>query len=140
MVWVIQRLASLRGRLIVGVAQLWLVSPFATMATMDVYGFADVDLKTARSAIESALSIRLEEAREEDGAGYYFRGAVPSGPWLQIRSNSGTSLRWHGDPSHPWHSAYRVLVFVHGRAPESIAECLRHSIPGLSFLETKETM
>jgi len=110
------------------------------MATMDVYGFAHEDLKTARSAIESALSIRLEEAREEDGSGYYFRWYVPDGPCVQIRSNSGTSLRWQGDPSHPWHPAYRVLVFVHGPARESIVQCLKHDVPGLSFLERKETM
>jgi hypothetical protein len=110
------------------------------MNTMDVYGFSDEDLKSARSAIEGALSIRLEEAREEGGSGYYFRGVVPSGTWVQIRSNSGPSLRWQGDPSNPWHPAYRVLVFVHGQAPESIAECLKHSVPGLSFLERKETM
>jgi hypothetical protein len=111
------------------------------MATMDVYGFAEEDLNAARRAIESALSIRLEEAQEESSpGGSYFRGSVPSGPWVQLRRNSGPYQRWQGDPSHPWHAAYGVLVFVHGQAQESIAKCLQHDVPGLSFLEKKETM
>src|SRR5437762_1095877 len=69
------------------------------MATMDVYGFANEDLLAARRAVEGALSIRLEEAEESDGSGYYFRGAIPSGPWGQIRSNSGSSIRWHSHHS-----------------------------------------
>src|SRR6266404_5197125 len=76
------------------------------MATMDVYGFAHEDMRAAREAIESVLSIRLEEAQESDGSGYYFRWAAHSDPWLQIRSNSGSSLRWGGDPPQPWHPAY----------------------------------
>jgi hypothetical protein len=110
------------------------------MATMDVYGFAHEDLRAARKVIESALSIRLEEAEESDGSGYYFRWATLSDPWVQIRSNSGSSLRWQGDPSNPWYPDCGVLVFVHGPAQESVAECLRHGVPGLSFLERKETM
>jgi len=107
---------------------------------MDVYGFANEDLLAARRAVEGALSIRLEEAEESDGSGYYFRVAIPSGPWVQIRSNSGSSIRWHGDHSNPWYPDYGVLVFVHGPAQESIAERLRHGVPGLLFLEKKETM
>src|SRR5258708_4434182 len=110
------------------------------MSTMDVYGFAHEDLEAARHAIESALSIRLEEAQESSPGGCYFRGSVPSGTWVQIRRNSGLFQRWQGDPSHPWHPAYGLLVFVHGSAPESIADCLRRSVPGLLFLEQKETM
>ena len=110
------------------------------MGTSDIYGFAHEDLEGARAAIESALSIRLEEAQEETPpAGCYFRGSVPSGPWVQIRRNSGPFQRWKGDPSHPWYPAYALLVFVHGPAPESIAKHLRR-VPGLSFLEQKETM
>jgi hypothetical protein len=110
------------------------------MATMDVYGFADGDLRTAREVIESALSIRLEEAEESDGSGFFFRWATLSDPWVQIRSNSGPSLRWGGDPALPWHPDYGILVFVHGPAQESVATRLRHDVPGLSFLERKETM
>jgi hypothetical protein len=106
---------------------------------MDVYGFVHDDLEAARRAVESALSIRLEEA-QDNPAGCYFRGCIPSGPWVQLRRNSGPFQRWQGDPSNPWHPAYGVLVFVHGSAPESIAQCLQHSVPGLSFLETKATM
>ena len=47
------------------------------MATMDVYGFAHEDLRAARKAVESALSISLEEAAECDGSGHYFRWYVP---------------------------------------------------------------
>lgn len=110
------------------------------MATMDVYGFAHQDLRAARKAIESALSIHLEEAEESDGSGCYFRWAAHLDPWVQIRSNTGPRLRWGGDPPQPWHPAHGVLVFVHGPAQESVAECLRHGVPGLSFLERKETM
>jgi len=110
------------------------------MATMDVYGFAHEDLRAARKVIEGALSICLEEAEESDGSGYYFRWATLSDPWVQIRSNSGSSLRWGGDPPQPWHPAYGVLVFVHGPAQESVAERLQHGVPGLSFLERKQTM
>ena len=110
------------------------------MATMDIYGFAYEDLRAARKVIESALSICLEEAEESDGFGYYFRWYVPDGPCVQIRSNSGPSLRWGGNPPEPWHPAYQILVFVHGRARESVTERLQHSVPDLSFLERKETM
>jgi len=110
------------------------------MATMDVYGFAHQDLRAAREVIESALSIRLEEAEESDGSGRFFRWAALSDPWVQIRSNSDSSLRWGGDPPQPWHPAYGVLVFVHGPAQESVAARLRHGVPGLAFLERKETM
>jgi hypothetical protein len=106
---------------------------------MDVYGFAHDDLSAARIVIESALSIRLEEANESDSSGCYFRWHVPQGPSLQIRSNSGSSLRSGGGPpqSHP---AYGVLVFVHGRGLEAIIHRLQHGVPGLSFLERKEMM
>jgi hypothetical protein len=110
------------------------------MATCEIYGFAHENLEAARAAIENALSIQLEEAQEEmPPAGCYFRGSVPSGPSVQIRRNSGAFQRWHGDPSRPWYPGYGLLVFVHGTAPESIAEPLRR-VPGLSFLEQKETM
>jgi hypothetical protein len=108
------------------------------MATMDVYGFTHEDLLAARSAVEEALSIRLEEAEESDGS-EYFRVEVPSGPCVQICSNSGTFLRWGGEPREPWHPAYRILVFLHGPAQDSVAARLRGVI-GLSFLEKKETM
>jgi hypothetical protein len=111
-----------------------------TMATMDVFGFAHADLRAARKAIETALAIRLEEAEESDGSGYYFRWATLSDPWVQIRSNSGPCLRWGGDPRQPWHPTFGVLVFVHGPAQESVAQRLKHDVPGLSFLERKETM
>jgi hypothetical protein len=111
------------------------------MATMDVYGFAHEDLEGARRAIESALSIRLEEAQESNPPlGSYFRGSVPSGPWVQIRRNSGPHLRWQGDPPHLWYPEYGLLVFVHGPATESIAQCLRRDVPGLLFLERRPTM
>jgi hypothetical protein len=58
-----------------------ILSPFATMAAADIYGFAHEDLETARRAIERALSIRLEEAQESmPPGGCYYRGSVPSGP------------------------------------------------------------
>src|ERR1051326_8625441 len=111
------------------------------MGTVDVYGFAHEDLSAARKAIETALSLDLEEAEEEGGgSGHYFRWAITD-PWdacgvcLQIRSNSGSSLRWTGDPSNPWYPEYGVLVWVHGPAREPIKEGLRH-VPGLVFLET----
>jgi hypothetical protein len=111
------------------------------MATMDVYGFAHEDLLAARRAIEGALSICLEEAEENTyPGGCYFRWYVPDGPCVQLRRNSGPYQRWQGDPSNPWHPAYGVLVFVHGPARESVTKCLQQDVPGLSFLETKETM
>ena len=117
------------------------VSLFTTMPTADVYGFAHEDLDGARKAIESALSIRLEEAEESmPPAGCYFRGSVPSGPWVQLRRNGGPNLRWQGDPSHPWYPEYGVLVWVWGPAQESVAQRLQHDVPGLSFLEKQETM
>jgi hypothetical protein len=117
-----------------------MLAHFTTMPTMDVYGFTHPDLRAAREAIENVLSIRLEEAQESDGSGYYFRWASLSDPWVQIRSNSGPCLRRSGDPPQPWHPDYGVLVFVHGPAQETVAKCLRHGVPGLSFLERKETM
>lgn len=118
-----------------------IVIPFTTMASADVYGFAHGDLETARRAIENALSIRLEEAQESmPPGGCYFRGAVPSGPWVQLRRNGGAYLRWQGDPSHPWYPEYGVLMWAWGPAKESIAQRLQHDVPGLSFLEKKETM
>ena len=110
------------------------------MATMDVYGFPHEDLRAARNVVESALSISLEEAKESDGSGSYYRWYVPDGPCVQIRSNSGSCLRWGGDPSQPWHPAYGVLVFVHGPARESVIERLHHCAHGLSFLERRQTM
>jgi hypothetical protein len=110
------------------------------MGTMHVYGFAHQDLRAAREAIESSLSIRMEEAEDSYEPGYYFRWYVPDGPCVQIRSNYGASLRWGGDPREDWHPAYGVLVFVHGPARETIVERLRHGVPGLSFLEEKGTM
>jgi len=108
---------------------------------MDVYGFAHEDLEAARGAVESALSIRLDEAQEESSpGGLYFRWYVPDGPCVQLRRNSGPYQRWQGDRSHPWYAAFAVLVFVHGPARESITQSLKHDVPGLSFLETKDTM
>ena len=110
------------------------------MPTSDIYGFAHEDIDAARRAIESALSLSLEERQESDFPGCYYWVEIPSGPCLQIRRNSDPFIRWQGDPSHFWYPAYGLLVFVHGQAQESIAECLRHGVPGLSFLEKKETM
>jgi len=108
---------------------------------MDVYGFAQEDLLAARRSIEGALSICLEEAGENtDSGGCYFRWEFPDGPCVQLRRNSGPYQRWQGDPSNPWYPDYGVLVFVHGPAQESVAERLRHGVPGLTFLEKKETM
>jgi hypothetical protein len=108
------------------------------MGTMHVYGFAHEDLRAARKVVESALSISLEEA--DAGSGGYFRWYVPDGPCVQIRSNSGSSLRWGGEPPQAWHPAYGVLVFVHGPARESVVERLQRCADGLSFLERKQTM
>lgn len=106
----------------------------------DVYGFTHEDMEAARKAVESALSIRLEESPESDGLGNFFHWRVPSDPWVQIHRNSGRHQRWTGDPSNPWHPDYKLLVFVHGPARESVAHCLKHSVPGLSFLESQRTM
>ncbi len=117
------------------------VSPFTTMGTADVYGFAHEDLEGARRAIENALSIHLEEARESmPPNGSYFVSSVGSGPWVQIRRNGGPHLRWQGDPSHPWYPEYRLLVWVWGPGTESVAERLKRDVPGLLFLETQSTM
>ena len=110
---------------------------------MHVYGFPHQDLRAARTVIESALSISMEESPEDgdDEPRYYFRWyAPPDGPCVQIRSNYGAPLRCGGDPPRAWHPAYGVLVFVHGQARESIVERLQHGVPGLSFLEEKRTM
>jgi hypothetical protein len=109
------------------------------MPISDIYGFAHEDMEAARRAIESALSLRLDAAQESDLPGYYYRVEIPSGPCVQIRRNSGPFIRWQGDPSHRWYPAYGLLVFVHGTAPESVAQYLRRA-PGLSFLEQKETL
>ena len=116
---------------------LWLNQ--SPMQTSFIYGFAHEDIAAARGAIESALSIRFEEIKESDFPGNYYRVEIPSGPCVQIRRNSGPFIRWQGDPSHPWQPTYGLLVFVHGQASGSIAQHLR-SVPGLSFLEQKETM
>lgn len=113
--------------------------PPDSMPTADIYGFAHEDINAARSAIESALSLRLEEHPETDFPGCYYRVEIPSGPCVQIRRNSGPFVRWQGDPSHRWHPDYGLLIFVHGTALESIEKQLQH-VPGLSFLEKKETM
>lgn len=111
------------------------------MATTDVFGFAHEDLLAARGAIESALSICLEEAEEQaHPGGCFFRYYVPDGPCLQICRNSGPFQRWQGAPSNPWHPAYGVLVFVHGQDREPIVQSLKASVPSLSFLERKLTM
>lgn len=110
------------------------------MGTMHVYGFAHQDLRAARKVIESALSISMEEAKEGDDPGYYFRWYVLDGPCVQIRRNYGASLRWGGDPRQDWHPAYQILVFVHGQARDSVTERLQHGVPGLSFLGEKGTM
>jgi hypothetical protein len=111
------------------------------MGTADVYGFAHEDLEGARRAIENALSIRLEETPEGNPPiGSYFVWSRGSGPWVQIRRNSGPHLRWQGDASHPWYPEYRLLVWVWGPGTESIAGCLQRDVPGLSFLERTPTM
>jgi hypothetical protein len=113
----------------------------STMGTADVYGFVHEDLEGARRAIENALSINLEEAQESmPPNGSYFRSSVGSGPWVQIRRNSGPHLRWQGDRSHPWYPEYRLLVWVWGPGTESVAERLKREVPGLLFLETQSTM
>ena len=106
---------------------------------MDVYGFAHEDIDAARRAVESALSLPMEEAAESDFPGCYYRVEISSGPCVQIRRNSPPFIRWQGDPSNPWHPEYGLLVFVHGTAPESVAQQLRR-VPGLLFLEKKGTM
>jgi hypothetical protein len=111
------------------------------MATMDIFGFGHEDLLAARRAIEGTLSISLEEDEESiDPGGCYFRWEFPDGPCLQLVRNSGPYQRWQGDPSNPWYPDYGVLVFVHGPAQESVTWLLRHGVPGLTFLETKQTM
>ena len=111
------------------------------MPTADIYGFKHEDIDAARSAIESALSICMEAAGEgADPGGCYFRWEFPNGPCVQIRRNSGPYQRWEGDPSQPWHLDFGLLVWVHGQSPESIAECLQHSVPGLLYLESKDMM
>jgi hypothetical protein len=109
------------------------------MPTADIYGFAHEDIDGARRAIEAALSVKLEECQESDVPERYYRVEFPSGPCVQIRRNSGPFSRWRGDPSHPCYPDYGLLVFVHGIAPESIAQHLRR-VPDLRFLEKKETM
>jgi hypothetical protein len=104
------------------------------MPTADIYGFKHEDMTAARRAIESALSICLEEAEEGGAAGgCYYRWEFPDGPYVQLRRNSGPYQRWQGDPSNPWYPDFGVLVWVHGPAQESVADRLRHGVPGLSF-------
>jgi hypothetical protein len=110
------------------------------MSTTDIYGFAHEDIDAARKAIENALSLRLEEAPEEDLSGDYYRAEIPFGPGVQIRRNSAPHIRWQGDPSNLWHPEFGLLVFVHGNAPEAVAERLKQCVPGLSFLETRRSM
>jgi hypothetical protein len=111
------------------------------MSTADVYGFAHDDLDAACRAIESALSISLEEIEEREPPGEcFYVWYVPDGPCVQLRRNSGLYQRWQGDPSNPWHLDYGVLVYVHGPAREPIVEALKHEVPGLSFLERMQTM
>jgi hypothetical protein len=108
------------------------------MGNADIFGFPHEDLEGARRAIEKALSIRLEEAPEDNPPiGSYYRWYVPEGPCVQLRRNSGPHIRWRGDPSHLWYPQYGLLVWLHGSATESIAERLRHDVPGLIFLETR---
>jgi len=79
---------------------------------MDVYGFTHEDLEAARGAVESALSIRLDEAQEESSpGGFYFRWYVPDGPCVQaippgIRSMQGGR----------WRSFLFVAAGAHGIA------------------------
>ena len=111
------------------------------MGTADVFGFAHDDLGAARRAIESALSISLEENEERTPpGGCFYVWYVPDGPCVQLRRNSGPHQRWQGDPSHPWHPDYGVLVYVHGPAREPMVEALKDDVPGLLFLERMQTM
>lgn len=101
---------------------------------VDVYGFGHEDLEAARKAVEEVLSILLEKFPEQNpSVGFYFRSSVESAPYVQIRSNSGPHQRGQ------WHSAYGILVFVHGTGRESTVQRLC-SVPGLRFLESKATM
>ncbi len=110
------------------------------MGTVHVYGFRHEDLIAGRKVIESVFSICMVEAEDSGDPGYYFRWSVPDGPCVQIRSNHGTSLRWSGDPSNPWHPTFGVLVWVHGADRGAICQRLQHDVPGLSFLEERGTM
>ena len=112
------------------------------MGTADVFGFTCDDLEAARKIIESALAISLQEKDEGPplGGSFYIWKKTPDGPCVQLRRNSGPHQRWIGDPSHPWHPNYRVLVYVHGQERESIVEALKQDTTGLSFLERMETM
>ena len=84
---------------------------------MDVYGFAHEDLEAVRKAVEDVLSIHMEVVQEKNPPiGCHFWGCVPSGPYVQIRRNSGPHQRWQGDPSNLWHPTFGILVFVHGTA------------------------
>lgn len=49
------------------------------MSTADIYGFKHDNIGSARSAIESALSIRFHEGQEDDFPGSYFIIELPSG-------------------------------------------------------------
>jgi hypothetical protein len=109
------------------------------MGTCYVFGFAHEDIEAARREIESALTLRLEEGQEHDFPGIYYRIEIPCGTCVQIRRNSAPFIRWQGDPSNLWYPEFGLLVWVHGRDQESIAEKLRQ-VSGLSFLEQKQTM
>jgi len=111
------------------------------MGTSEVFGFAHDNMGAARKAVESALSISLEEKEESMPPGEcFYIWYVPDGPCVQLRRNSGPYQRWQGDPSNPWHPDYGVLVYVHGQAREPTVEALKQNVPGLSFLETMPTM
>jgi len=111
------------------------------MPTTDIYGVKDEDIEAARSIIERALSLHMEQAQESDYPDcYYYRVELPSGPCVQIRRNSGPFIRHQGNPSIPWHPDYALLVFVHGPRQELVTQYLRNATSGLSFLETKDSM
>ncbi|HEV2328170.1 MAG TPA: hypothetical protein VGY56_05195 [Verrucomicrobiae bacterium] len=111
------------------------------MPTTDIYGFTHEDIEAARTVIEGALSLRLKQAREHKYSEYYYdRVEIPSGPCVQIRRNSGPFIRWQGNPSNRWHPDFALLVFVHGPRQELVTQYLRSAAPGLTFLETKESM
>ena len=68
------------------------------MSIAHIYGFAHEDIDAARSAIESTLSVRFEEAQEEaPPAGLYYRMEMPSGTCvksavIQARSLDGRAI------------------------------------------------
>ena len=111
------------------------------MPTTDIYGFKHEDIEAARMVIESALSLRMEQAQEDDYPDYYYyRVELPSGPCVQIRRNSGPFIRHQIGSSNPWYPDYALLVFIHGPQQELVTKYLRNATSGLSFLETKGSM